>query len=715
MTPPIAPRRRVLARLRDRIVASDPAFSRLRLASRAVLSMTLIGLLLTAITFVHPLPIAAYGIATIIGFLGSLAIRDVTVRDQIVSRALAGLAGCASIFVAGLLAAYPFTADIVFLVVIFAAVAIRRFGPRGFAAGMIAFIAFFMGDYLHPAANQIGWIALAAFLGLAITQIVSSVILVDDPERDFRRATTTIDRRINLVLRELRRASRAGTVDRTNRRYLQGHLARLHAIMLMAEGFIPQEDGGALAGHGPASELAVALFDLQLSVERLVAASMRALPPEDLLVAALYRDSPGLAKTAEGLRGAPEGNRVATCQVLLRTAHARDHLAAKLAEDPLPAFAKRTDRPGTTSAGGNGTPAGGSGENGKTPWIPERWHLPIQVTLASALAMAGGVLISSTRWYWAVIAAFIVFNNTRSRADTAVRALERSAGTLAGVIAGTIIATLLHGSIAVSIGGIMACFFFGFYFLQTSYGVMIFFITIALALLYGLMGLFTPELLVLRLEETVLGALSGVFCAFLVFPKRATAGVTVALEGYLTTLGEALDAIHARAHGKDAGADILAPSRTLDRKLADLATAARPLGGPWNVVTRYGQVREKLLVLTGCTHWVRALARGISHGRTLSADELAEFDRLVVDVRERISAARERKDRFFLKPPRSKPAVPARTPRRELAINEDESPIQALEIIAALLERAMSGPKRANFPTEEPAPHSSLARPAEGS
>ena len=45
----------------------------------------------------------------------------------------------------------PWAADIVFLAVIFGAVYIRKFGQRWFVVGMIAFMSYFMGDYLRPA------------------------------------------------------------------------------------------------------------------------------------------------------------------------------------------------------------------------------------------------------------------------------------------------------------------------------------------------------------------------------------------------------------------------------------------------------------------------------------------------------------------------------------------------------------------------------------
>ncbi|HTN61940.1 MAG TPA: hypothetical protein VL147_10330, partial [Devosia sp.] len=134
--------RRLFGRLRDRITASDPAFSRLRLASRAMLSLLLALLLLGAVTLVQKLPVAAYGMAVLVSFLGSMAILDKTAKAQIVSRAIGCVVATAAVFAASVLAPVPVAADLVFLVVIFGAVYIRKFGQRWFAIGMIAFMAY---------------------------------------------------------------------------------------------------------------------------------------------------------------------------------------------------------------------------------------------------------------------------------------------------------------------------------------------------------------------------------------------------------------------------------------------------------------------------------------------------------------------------------------------------------------------------------------------
>ncbi|HVZ14370.1 MAG TPA: FUSC family protein [Bauldia sp.] len=660
--------RGLLGSLGDHIAASDPALSRLRLASRAMLSLALAALVLAAITWaVAPLPIAAYGMAVVICFVGSMAVRDPSGNAQIVTRAIGGLIAVATTLLATLLAPIPALADLTFLAVVFIAVYVRKYGPRWFAIGMVAFMAYFMGDYLRPQLGDAGWIALAVAIAMLATHVTGVFLLSDDPERDFRRAMIAIEHRINLILREL---LPDGSDDKA-RAVPEKHLARLRDAVMMAEGFIPQGEKGALAAEGAASDLAIALFELQLALERLVAASHVEAPSAEAVHALLNRAVP-----------MPGDDTAPATRLAARVGRALQRLEAALGPSPSPAFV-----PPAAAVPASGA-VGPAAAPPARPAVPLDLQAPIQVTLACAIALGCGLLLSPVRWYWAVITAFIVFNNARSRADTALRALQRSVGTFAGLFVGTAAATLVHGSLWVSTIAILLLFFVGFYFVQVSYSLMIFLITIALALLYGVMGMFTPELLVVRLEETLVGGIAGALVAFFVFPTRTSVGAAMALEKYLTALGELVNAVKVRADGATAGADLAGLSRSVDRLYTELATTVRPIGGPWGVVTRFGEVREKLLFLAAAAHWGRVLARSLWPGRKLDAEMAQRIERAVEGVAVQISEARRRKEMYFERPRASETTLTARTPWPTATITNDDDPAFALEVIGALIGRA---------------------------
>ena len=164
----------------------------------------------------------------------------------------------------------------------------------------------------------------------------------------------------------------------------------------------------------------------------------------------------------------------------------------------------------------------------------------IQVFVASSAAMVVGTMISPQRWYWALIAAFIVGVGAASRSEVLVKGLQRSAGTLLGIVAGIGLATLVSGHNILAAGLAFASAFCAFYAFQTAYATMTFFITLMLALVYSLLGQFEPGLLVLRLEETVAGAAIGIAANYLVLPIRQSNAYADALEDFLKALAEVI-------------------------------------------------------------------------------------------------------------------------------------------------------------------------------
>jgi hypothetical protein len=202
--------------------------------------------------------------------------------------------------------------------------------------------------------------------------------------------------------------------------------------------------------------------------------------------------------------------------------------------------------------------------------------------------------------------------------------------------------------------------------------------------------MFTPELLVLRLEETLVGGVAGALVAFFVFPVRTAAGAAAALEKYLNALGDLVKAAKARADGETPGADLAGLSRSVDRMYTDLATTVRPIGGPWGIVTRFGEVREKLLLLASAAHWGRVLARSLWPGRPLDVDTVSRIERAAANLAVQIGDARQRKDLYFERPRASEKTL-AQMPWPAATSTHDDDPAFALEVITALIGRASMG------------------------
>ncbi|MEU6853121.1 FUSC family protein [Actinacidiphila alni] len=263
----------------------------------------------------------------------------------------------------------------------------------------------------------------------------------------------------------------------------------------------------------------------------------------------------------------------------------------------------------------------------------------IQVAVAGTLAIVAGRELSEARYYWAVIAAFIAFTGTATRSETFIKAANRVVGTLLGLGAGIGLAHLTAGHTLWVITVIVLSMSCGFYLVSLSYAAMIFFVTIMVSQLYTQLHEFSAGLLMLRLEETAIGAAIGIGVALVVLPTSTRDTVNTARGRYFAALGELLHAAAARlehdgtapasAAGQDGAApDLDALARVVDHRLQQLALVARPLTRPlvWGNDPRL--VRHRLTLYAAVTRQTRALALGPRRSPGLApAPHLAEASR----------------------------------------------------------------------------------------
>ena len=233
----------------------------------------------------------------------------------------------------------------------------------------------------------------------------------------------------------------------------------------------------------------------------------------------------------------------------------------------------------------------------------------VQASVAASLAIVVGELVSPSRWFWAVIAAFVIFAGTNSWGETLTKGWQRLLGTMLGVPSGVLVATLLSGNKTASLAAIFVCLFCAFYFMTVTYSLMTFWITTMLALLYGLLGEFSYAVLLLRIEETAIGAVIGVAVAILVLPTHTRTAIRNDTRAFLTSLSALIEISTETMFGGDETASPTEQARELDRKLQQFRVSAKPLlAGVAGLAARRSIGRE-LRLFTACDRYGRTLAR----------------------------------------------------------------------------------------------------------
>ena len=228
--------------------------------------------------------------------------------------------------------------------------------------------------------------------------------------------------------------------------------------------------------------------------------------------------------------------------------------------------------------------------------------------MASAAAL--GSVLSERRFYWAVLAVFISFMGTFTSGEQVFKAINRVGGTVVGILLGSLLAHAI-GDSTWSVPVVLGALALGIYFMRASYALMVIGITITVSQLYVQLGEYSNELLVLRLEETAIGAAVAVLAAMVVFPVRTRQATRVATRDYYDLLAQLLGGIVARLEGEpeDDETPLSGLSRSLDSAGHQLRSAALPLA---RTPFRRDDVQHNLLLFGQASHHARNLAARLS-------------------------------------------------------------------------------------------------------
>ena len=599
-------------RFLTRLVAADPGMRRFRAAVQVVVAVVLaIGITLPVLTALHQ-PLVAVAPAAVVAMVSMLAVRTGG-RDGVITTLLLPVAATVSFTLAALVHGSIRLAELVFLAVMFVAVWMRRFGPRAFAAGMAAFIGYFLALFLQASFAVLPAMAGGAVLGAGAALLARFVLLPERPEKAWHSGVRALRARVHTLLHAVDTlGEEPGSPAR--RRRVHDELLRLNATALSlgttftALDSLPPERADELRRHVLDVELAAGGLVTAVDglIDEPVDAAVR--PAVAQVTAALERDVAGAVTVSRDIADRLDGAGSPSIGMAVRrlAAAAADLGAATEAmqqdidvpEEPSP----DDDRPEP--------PADEPEEPEETRRLLPTTRTAVQVVVAGALSIYIGGLAAPGQWFWAVITAFVVFAGANSRGELLVRAWSRTIGTLAGVVAGVLVATVVTGYVAAQGAVVLLCVFLAFYLLPLSYGLMTFFVTTMLGVLYGLLGRFSVAFLEIRLLETVIGAAAGAAAALLVLPTHTRGRIAEQAEAFLTPVAELL---RAAADDLRSGADVrplAAEARDVDTQMHALLVSARPLGS-----YRFGDARARYerwrLLVGSCAAATRGFARVI--------------------------------------------------------------------------------------------------------
>jgi len=603
-------------RARNWTVGSDPGLLRLRMATRTTGALATALLVLFLLTKVTNQPVTVALLGVLITMISARSVNEPDPRRQRITMALLPLPTALGITAAALLSPHPLVADIGFVLVVYTAVYVRRYGPRGTALGMVTFMSYFFSLYLRAKFSELPWLIGATLVGSLCSFVWSAYLMPDRPESVLRENIRSLRARMAIVVDTTADTVRIGDPDERRQRRLRIRTRRLNETALLVQAQIEDRVNPSALWPGVSGEdLALWLFDAELTVERLATAGTRA----------AFADIPAAtrAELADTVNMLSRAIRTPHTDALLLTAnraqhqldrHPNDVPVRRLAlaiVDTAKATAEVRKRIERVAAGAAEHPelVAPSAEQQFRPGLLPSTRQAIQVAVAAALAIVVGEAISPSHWYWAVIAAFVIFVGTNSWAETLNKGWQRLLGTVLGVPSGVLVATLVSGNTIASLVMIFVCLFCAFYFMKVTYSLMTFWISTMLALMYGLLGEFTFGLLLLRIEETAVGAVIGIAAAVLVLPINTRAKIRGDAHTFLLTLSDLVEASVTSLLGTPAPARLTETARQLGRDLQQVRITARPMTAGVAGLAGRRTMRHGLRMLAASDRYARMLAR----------------------------------------------------------------------------------------------------------
>ena len=622
--------RKKILRIYDWLVASDPGLTRFRVAFRAAVAMAT-GLGIEAL-LAHFLGIRGLGVVVamllgaVVAMVGSLALTGSNVWGQVRTAALFPVA--LGLGEAGGIGVGPRTDFMLagFVVVMFIAVAIRRLGPAYFQYGFMMWMGYFFASFTHSTWLQFPFLMAAVLAATLWILLLSTTILATPPQRTLHRTMTSFWLRARRVAGALEDYMRAPIGDEGPLRLsLRLKTGQLSESALMVEGWLANPT--ALPVGGSALAVRRFLLEVQYLLDRMVSDASR-------LFDTRSDDALDLGATVAGAIAHADTQRAAQVLVHLQDLDgpgrdsaidfsnaAAEFLALDFENEWL------GDRSGMKDQGGEfspiaplimeslpGSPAIAQGLPASgTPWNPLArlslpWRQAIQVAMAGTLAILFGRWLSPVRYYWAVIAAFIMSAGTATRMETVLKGVNRVVGTLAGLVAAVVVAGWTAGHTGLIVTTIVLAVFMGIYWQRVSYVYFVFFLTIMLGELYSVLHEFSPQFMILRLEETMVGALAGLVVALVILPLSTRDTVQAARQAFLDDLQTFLVRASQVAGESQVGVELDPLVRALEDRYRRLVTVADPVTPPLTWGYRRPRIAHRLAIYAALSGYVRMVA-----------------------------------------------------------------------------------------------------------
>jgi uncharacterized membrane protein YccC len=604
----------------------------------------------------HGIMVIAMLLGGIIGLISTFGVTDATAPGQLVTLVLMPIPFVAALSFGLAVGGHRTLALVCLTLIIAVGTYCRRFGPRGFMAGILLFTGDFIGFFVHAAVpiHDVGWLVAEVGIGLGTAIAVRFVFFYPRPARALERTQRSYDARARKVAALTLTVFDDGEHSERDVRRLHRQLVRLNEAALIIDAQLG--DPASVTEGSSAELLHQRLFDAELAltnVARFALAMGHLGLPDDqrsearsALLAVVRQDPVGatdhatrlcdLLRAAESPLSGEDATSVAivhrfTGSVIALADATSEWLALGVTDVDDTQFQSPVVLLGGWLPGSAHVSAAASRESG-VHWrdavrLAPYTRAAIQVGVAVGAAIVLGDLLSERRFYWAVLAAFVTFMGAHTSSEQALKALNRVVGTVIGIAIGSLLVNAVGHHPYWSVVVILASLFLGMYLLRVNYALLVVGVTVTVSQLYSQLGEFSNSLLLLRLEETAIGAAVAVAVVMLVVPLRTRRVLRIAYREYIRAMAGLVDraASSMTWAEHDTGGTLRADARAVDVSYQALVATAQPVRR--NITSSDQKMSEAMRLATASRHYTRDLVAAVGTIAPLDQETSRDIER----------------------------------------------------------------------------------------
>ncbi len=617
----------------SRLAAADPGRTRLHQAARITISVFSSVMTMIWLTREIGISFTPAILAGVVSLLSLLLVNDDTDKKKKITSLLLVISSIIWLTVRTLLSHIPLVTDGLFLLVIFFAYYLQHYGFRYFGIFMIAFLSIYFSTLLNLQSTDLPGFILGILVGGAFSYLYQFILFRNKPKRQLRRSMNSFHIQTNLTLDLVLEAIADPTPNRYRALLLKRDVRKLNEYAQVISSQLTTTDPGEVWRGIDAEQLRMYVFDAEMLIETLYPAvnrlkELHALEHNEVRkllykVVESVRDAEvlrshdvvgNLQKTEKVIKELKEQLtelRLSNHQnkdwlwLMRRIESIANHLVDSSSELGVRRMAniEEKERLGEVEE----TKKENGNKEGKSNHPRSATIKALQAIVAGAVAIFLGYFLSPTHQYWVLLSAFVVLLGTDTVGMTLQKAFQRSLGTIFGAIAGFGLAHLLAGQVILELIALFCCIFMAFYLLSISYAMMMFWMTMLIAIMYDfLLGGITEQILMARVFDTLAGAFIGFLAAAMIYPKSTREKVADTVEDFLNKLSAYVsNYINSFANAED-NYDFTNQAFGIDEQMRQITEDARPLRNRPAILARSG-IERWLTVLTAINYFAKHL------------------------------------------------------------------------------------------------------------